>query len=121
MKCLFFFALLSAFSSKAYSQERDGIFVVFFVSNFKNDSLHLLLNDKIIMSAMLNNDPSADKFPGITGFIISDSVQYLTLMEVASNNKFKTIVKKGAKYLYIYKLEKDNYEFHYSNKLSLPE
>ena len=121
MKYLLFFALLSAFSSKAYSQERDSAFVVFFKTGFKNDSLRVLLNDRIIMSAMLNTDYSTGQCSDLTGFIISDSLQCLTLIEVASNNKFKTIVKKGTKYLYIYKLGKDNYEFNYSNKLSLPE
>ena len=45
----------------------------------------------------------------------------VVLIEVASNKKFKTIVKKDTKYLYIFKLGEDNYEFNYSNKLSLPE
>jgi hypothetical protein len=119
MKYLLFFALLSAFPSKAYLQGRDSIFVVFFVNGFKNDSLHVLMNDKIIMSAMLNNN--SDQYPGFTGFLISDSLQCLTLIEVASNKKFNSIVKKGTKYLYVHKLGKDNYEFDYSNKLSLPE
>jgi hypothetical protein len=121
MKCLLTFALLTAVTSTTYSQERDSIFVIFFVDHFEKDSVHLLLNDKVIMSAMLNNEPSADKFPAMTGFVTSKSLQRLTLIDIASNNKFKTILKKGAKYLYIYKRGTGNYQFEYSNRLSLPE
>jgi hypothetical protein len=120
MKYLLLFAL-SAFSSKAYSQERDSAFVVFFKTGFKGDCLQVLLNDKIIMSVMLNTDHSTGQCSDLTGFVISDSLQSLTSIEVASNNKFKTIVKKGSRYLYIYKRGKDKFEFDYSNKLSLPE
>jgi hypothetical protein len=121
MKYLLFFALLNILSYRGHSQERDSIFAVFFKSGFKNDSLHVFLNNKKIMSANLNTDLSTGQCSDLTGFIISDSLQCLTLIEVASNNKFKTVVKKGTKYLYIYKLGKDGYEFDYSNRLSLPE
>lgn len=70
---------------------------------------------------MLNTDPPGGHGWGFTAFGISDSLQCLTLVDVASNKKFKSVVKKGNQYLYIYKLAKDNYEFNYSSKLSLPE
>ena len=123
MKRILFLVLLNAFILKAYSQNRDSVFVVFFAGGFKNDSVRVLLNEKVIMDATLYRDPSKDQTSGFafTGFMKSDSLQCLTFIELPSNSKFKTIVKKDSDYLYVYKLGKDSYRFDYSNKLSLPE
>jgi hypothetical protein len=73
------------------------------------------------MRAMLNTDYTTGQCSNLAWFNISDSLESLTLIELHSNRQFKTIVNKATRFLYIGKLDKDNYDFYYSNKLLLPE
>lgn len=112
---------ITLFYQKSYSQDEDSLFIAFFINDFKQDSIDVLLNNKKIFSAMLNSDPSTGQCSDHVMLIISDSAQCLSLVEAATKRRLNTTIKKGFKYLYIYKSPQNEYRFEYSNKLLLPE
>ena len=121
MKYVFLFLGVSLFSLKSHSQEQDKLFMGFFVNDFVNDSVHVFLNKKKIMAVMLNTVPSVGRCQEFIMIQKSDSVQCLTFLEIATKKKFQTVIKKEFKYLYIFKVDKGEYRFDYSNKLVLPQ
>jgi len=116
---LLFLSLL--FVSMSYSQEHTSILTVFCVNQFNNDSVHITLNENNIYRVRLNTEPSTGQCEFFFTVQMADSAQKLTFFEISSRKKNETIIKKEFKYLYVYKISKDNYRFDYSNKLSLPE
>ena len=107
--------------SKAYSQRQDDFLIGFFVSGFNNDSVHVFLNEKKIIDVRLKANPSLGQCNEVIFAKLTDSAQSLTIFEAETQKRFLTIIKKGYKYLYIRRFSKDNFQFDYSNKLSLPE
>jgi len=107
--------------SKSHAQEKKDFLIGFFVSGFNNDSVHVFLNDKQIMDVRLKANPSLGQCDEVIMAKLTDSIQSLTILEVTTKKRFHTVIKKGFKYLYMYKLKEDNCQFEYSNKLSLPE
>jgi hypothetical protein len=83
--------------------------------------VQVFLNDVKIMNVRLTANPSLGQCDEVIMAKLADSVQTLTLFEVNTQKRFKTIIKKGFKYLYINKLTKNDCKFDYTNKLSLPE
>jgi hypothetical protein len=118
----YIFLLLGLLSlSKAHAQDQKGFLMGFFVSGFNNDSVHVFLNDKKIMAVKLTANPSLGQCDEIIMAKLSDSAQSLTIFEVNTQKEYQTNIKKGFKYLYMYKLKDGHCQFEYSNKLSLPE
>lgn len=106
---------------KSYSQSEKDFLIGFFVSGFDKDSVRVLLNNDTIMVVRLKSDPSLGQCNSYIFAKITDSAQTLTIFEVEKSKAFQTVIKKGFQFLYINKLSDSNFQFDYSNKLSLPE
>jgi hypothetical protein len=113
------FSFLNSFSQNK-SEFKDYI-VVFFMSGFNGDSVHLILNKDTIMKVRLESKPVLDQCNTNLPVKLSDSIQTLTIFELEKKRSFKTLIKKGFQYLYIFRLSDKDLDFDYSNKLRLPE
>ncbi len=114
------FTLIISFC-KCYSQSEKDFLLGFFVNGFDKDSIRVFLNKDTILEARLKANPLLDQCNTYILARLTDSQQTLTIYEVERGKTFQTVIKKGFQYLYIFRLDDNNYQFDYSNKLRLPE
>jgi hypothetical protein len=121
MKYFVILALSIFLPGLAATQHSSKFLRVFFVNQFDNDSVQVYLNKKRIFSAKLITDPSTGQCN--KEFVVKriDSTQRLVFKEVKTGLNQTTKIKNNFQYLYVFKLDKNNYRFDYSNKLHLPE
>jgi len=115
MKSLFLILLCTGAFFSMYSQDKREYLTVFYVNSFRNDSIHVFLNGKLIEKLRLKTEPSTGACDELTVVKLSDRKQQLSFCEVANKRKFQTEIKEGFKYLYVYKVD-GNYRFDFSNK-----
>jgi hypothetical protein len=121
MKFCILLTILVVASVKSYSQSEKNYLIGFFVNGFNNDSVRVLLNKDTIKETRLKSDPLLGQCNDYLLVRLTDSEQILTIFEVERGKSFKTVIKKGCQYLYIFRLNDEYYDFNYSNKLRLPE
>ena len=109
-------SLLLASSNR---QTGDRYLRIFFVNQF-HDSVKVALDNKEIFVGELFTDPATGQCRDELVVNLADSTQRLIITEVKSKLVYSNTIKKGFRYLYIFKIA-NNYRFDYSNKLSLPE
>lgn len=119
-RCSFFLVGLFIVTS---ALQNDRLFLtVFFVNQFNNDSVEVLLNNKEkIFSENLLTEFSTGQCDKFFPVMLTDSIQRLAFTQIKSKARFDTEIKKGFRYLYVFKLGNGSFRFDYSNKLSLPE
>jgi len=124
MKLVIPLLLIIISCSTSYSQNKDEskkFLIGFFVNGFDKDSIHVILNKDTVMKVRLRADPLLDQCNTYVLVEQKDSDQILTIFEVERKKSFQTIIKSGFQYLYMFRLDSNNYQFKYSNRLSLPE
>ena len=118
MKYFIIFFLLAPFGLIEMKGQKKYL-TVFFVNQFRGDSVDIYADKKKIESAKL----STIKSTGQCEFFLvvePDKIERLIINDLKTKQRFEILVEKDSTYLYIFKLENGRYRFDYSTKLILP-